>query len=156
MAIKADRQVDSWELGYYLNETASPGVIVVVSTATSGNDLDGTAALATVSANSSGTQPIGMLMSEFVSIDQTRVSRNPYKDQQVVGEKAAIMTKGWAVTNKVVSATAGCFAALASSGSVVAVAEATVNTHNALLQPIVGRFRSGVDEDGYARVYVDL
>jgi len=155
MALKADRQIDAVEIGYYLNETASGGEIVSVSTAASGADLDGITALATVSATISGIRPIGMLMNAFVDIDQTRYHRNFNKDQQVVGDKATIMTKGWAVTSFAIDATAGKKAYLETSGQIATIAGNFTDTDD-LINPIVGTFRSGLDENGYARVYIDL
>ena len=153
MTLKMDRQIDSWESRYFLNEVSSNGVIVCVSTAGSGIAMDNTSNVATVAAASSGQKPIGMLLNEFVSIDQTRFPVNWHKDQAATGDKASIATKGWVVTNSVVSATAGTEAVLASSGFVT---DKVLGTHNEAATPTVGRFRTGADESGYATLYVDL
>jgi hypothetical protein len=96
-------------------------------------------------------------MNEFVNLDLTRVSVNWHKDQAQIGSKATIMTKGWAVTNKLLSGqtpTAGDVAVLSSSGLVAVKAAPT--SYNSVANPEVGRFRSKVDESGYVRLYVDL
>jgi hypothetical protein len=155
MAIKADRQVSSTEIGFYLNEVAEKGVIVSLSTAGSGVALDATRNLATVAANSSGNKPLGMLLNDFVSVDQTRFPINWHKDQAATGDKCTIMTKGWAVTNKITGTpTAGDNAVLSSSGTVAVSTLGAV--FNEVANPRVGKFRTTKDADGYARVYVDL
>lgn len=154
MALKADRQIDSYELGYFLNETADRGVVVSISTAGSGVAMDNLSNLATVAANSSGAKPLGVLLNEFVNIDQTKFNINWHKDQRQVGDKAVIATKGWVVTNKVVLANAGSGAILTSSGFITN--KPHNNVWNSVAQPEVGRFRSDKDEAGFAKVYIDL
>jgi putative N-acetylmannosamine-6-phosphate epimerase len=154
MALKMDRQVDAVDISYFLNEVAERGVIVSVNTAGSGVAMDNPSSLATVAGASSGSKPLGLLLNDFVNVDQTRQEVNWFKDQQQIGDKCTILTKGWVVTNKLVgSPTAGQLAAVASSGSITGVAVGTGSTAN---QPIVGRFRSSKDEAGYAKVYIDL
>jgi hypothetical protein len=153
MTLKADRQIDSEELRFYLDETSDNGVIVCVSTAGSGISMDQAENVATVVGATSGAKPLGVLMNEFVDIDQTRFVVNWHKDQQNKGDKATITTKGWVVTNKVVNATAGSEAVLASSGFVT---NKVNGTHNEVATPTVGRFRTGKDEAGFATLYVDL
>lgn len=155
MAIKADRQVDAVELRYFLNETAAKGNVLVVSTAGSGVAMDSTSNLATVAANSSGTKPLGILLNEFVNVDQTRYPLNWHKDQHQQGDKCTILTKGWVVTNRITgSPSAGQWAVLSSSGTVTGVAP-HANT-NEVANPFIGRFRTSIDEAGYATVEVDL
>jgi hypothetical protein len=156
MALKADRKIDVVDISYFLNEVASKGVIVSVSTAGSGVALEDPANLVTVSASSSGARPLGMLLTEFVNVDQTRTPINWHKDQAQKGSKAAIMTKGWAVTDQVTGSPAkNDWAVLSSSGAVTGVAPHQVSW-NQIANPRVGTFRSIKNEDGYARVYVDL
>lgn len=155
MALKGDRQVDAVEIRYFLNEVADKGVIVSVSTAGSGIAMEDISNLATVSASSSGAKPIGMLLNEFVNVDQTRTPINWHKDQSQKGNKATIMTKGWAVTDKIIGTpNALDHAAPTSSGSVTGVAPGA--TYNEAANPKVGRFRTKKNEDGFASVYIDL
>jgi hypothetical protein len=156
MALKADRSVGSVDISYFLNEVASKGVIVSVSTAGSGVALEDPANVATVSASSSGARPLGMLLTEFVNVDQTRTPINWHKDQAQKGSKAAIMTKGWVVTDQVTGTPSkGDWALLSSSGSVTGIAPNSTSW-NQIANPRVGSFRSIKNEDGFARVYVDL
>lgn len=153
MAIKGDRQVDSDELAYFVNTATSPGKILSVSTGGSGIAMDSTSNVAAASANSSGAKPLGMLLTEVVNIDLARQHINWHKSQVNIGNKARIMTKGWAVTDQVTSATAGTKAVLSSSGYVTNKAS---TGHNEVVNPTVGVFRSGKDANGFAKVYIDL
>jgi len=154
MAIKGDRQVDAVEIGYFLNEAAEKGSVLVVSTAGSGVALDNNKSVATVATSASGNRPLGILLNEFVNVDRTRQPINWHKDQSASGDKATILTKGWVVTNKVLGTiTAGYLAYAAESGNLRASALTPTNTSN---QPVVGRFRTSADEAGYAKVYIDL
>jgi hypothetical protein len=156
MALKGDRQVDAVEIRYFLNEVASKGVVVSVSTAGSGVAVEDVANLATVAANSSGSKPLGILLTDFVNVDLTRTPINWHKDQAQKGSKAAILTKGWVVTDQVAGTpNAGDYACLTSSGSVTGVAPGT-STYVEAANPKVGRFRTKKNEDGFASVYVDL
>ena len=153
MSLKMDRQIDAWSHRFYLDETASKGVVVSVNTAGSGIAMDSTDNVVTVQADSSGSKPIGLLLEEFVDIDETKHHRNFHKHQSVKGDKAAIVTKGWVVTDQVVNATAGNEAVLASSGQVT---NKSLGSHNEAETPTVGRFRTDKDEGGYATLYIDL
>ncbi len=149
-----DRQVDAVDISYFLNEVAERGVIVSVNTGGSGIAMDSPANLATVKATSVNARPLGLLMNDFVDVDPTRTPVNWFKDQHKLGDKCTILTQGWVVTNKIVGTPlAGQVAVLASSGSIAAVAVGTADSANS---PIVGRFRSNVSEDGFAKVYIDL
>src|SRR6476660_424122 len=101
MALKMDRLIDATEIGYYLNEVAERGVVVGVSTAGSGINLDNTASVATVSATASGIRPLGILLNDFVNVNQTRKTINRFNDQSQIGNNCMILTKGWIVTDKV-------------------------------------------------------
>jgi hypothetical protein len=154
MALKMDRQVDANELGYFINEVAERGNIVCISTAGSGIAMDNVANLCTVVAGASGAKPLGMLLTDYVNVDQTRQSLNWHKDQAQIGSKASIATKGWFVTNRITGTpAAGNLAVLGPSGTVSGVAIGTLSSANT---PVVGSFRSSKNEDGYAKVYIDL
>ena len=154
MALKSDRQVDAVELGYFLNATASQGVVVSKSTSGSGVAMEDTANLLQVSSTSSGVYPVGMLLTEVVNLDLTRTPINWHKDQVQVGSKVTVMTKGWAVTDQISGTpTVNSFAVLGSSGVVTTY---TATTWTQEVNPKVGKFRTLKDADGYARVYVDL
>lgn len=149
MALKGDRNELDTEVTYFMNETASRGVIVSVSTQGSGAAMDSASAVATVAADPSGKAPLGILLNDVVNIDQTRQHLNWHKDEVQQGGKVTILSKGFVVTDKVSGApTAGQVAYLAASGNVSAT--------QATGAPAVGRFLSTKDADGYAKVSVNL
>lgn len=127
----------------------------------------------------SGFNPVGMLMVDVVNIDLTRQILNPFKSEAQVGDKVVLMKKGYAVTNKLDTTTGtitqGAAAFLGPSGNLTADEGGVWATgYNAdgphggtdpdtggfgdfkTEFPKVGAFMSKVDEDGYAKVYIDL
>jgi hypothetical protein len=163
MSLKGDRYEQYTDISYFMNEVAVRGGIVSASTFGSGAALDQGAALVTYSASSTGVRPVGMLMGDMVNYDLTRQHINFQRDEVQMGGKVRLMKKGWAVTNNVVGTPAvGDDAVLTSSGSVLPIN--VVNTSatnytaspNYALRPKVGYFGSTKDEDGYAKLFVDL
>ena len=154
MALRPQRDVLHTEISYTLNDVAAPGVVLVHSTQGSGIALGDSAGVVTLAASASGTTVAGVLLQDFVNIDQTVRHRNFYKDQQVIGEKCNIMTKGWVVTNKVTGTPAlGNKAYLTANGIVTPTVSSTGGT---TATPFVGRFGGAIDEDGYVKLEVNL
>lgn len=155
MALKGDRhEIYTDPVHYFMNEPATRGGIVSISTAGSGSALDQAGSLVTYKANSSGALPVGILLQDMVSIDQTVQHINFYKEQVPLGSKVGLGAKGWWVTDFVAgSPTGGQYAFLASSGFVQNVSEAALNIVNT---PRVGRFLSSKDQDGFITLRVDL
>jgi hypothetical protein len=157
MALKPDRQVNAYELAFYLDEVATQGTVLVAETASSGADMDSVENMATVAANPSGTVPLGILLDDFVDIDQTRYRVNINKPEFALGNKASIARKGWVVTDKIhpdLGATFGSTAVLGPSGLIGDAPAGWIRTHENY--PYIGRFESGEDENGYAKVFIDL
>ena len=158
MALKTDRMIDATEIGYYLNGTASKGVVVSVSTAGSGVGLDLSQNVCGVAATPSGNRPLGVLLQDVVVVDLTKFPVNWHKDQAASGDKVTILTKGWVVTDQVTgNAQAGQIAVLHNTGTVSGInADELDNPLYSNANPVVGRFRTNVDENGYARLYIEL
>lgn len=151
MALKGDRHEASTDISFFMNEVQERGIVVWISTAGSGAALDQSQALVTATTNPSGKQMVGMLMNDMVNLDLTRQHANFYKDEVQKGGKVTIMTRGWAVTNKISGTpTAGQHAYVTSSGVL------TASPSNVVATPLVGRFLSTKDEDGYAKVEINL
>lgn len=152
MALKPDRIEKDHKLTFFMNEVGNRGGIVCVSTMGSGAALDQAASLATYRASASGGKPIGMLLNDVVNIDLTRQHRNPYKNEVQKGGKVTI-ANGEYVTDQIasgISIAAGDYAYLADGGRIT-----NVNT-GSVASPRVGSFLSGLDEDGFARVSINL
>tara|TARA_R100000152_G_C6776155_1_gene205100 strand:+ start:327 stop:779 length:453 start_codon:yes stop_codon:yes gene_type:complete len=149
MALKGDRHELDTEVTYFMNETASRGQVVSISTQGSGAAMDSASALATVAAEASGATPLGILLNDVVNIDQTRQHLNWHKDEVQQGGKVTILTKGFVVTDQISGTpTAGQAAYVSDSGLIAGTQDGTA------LQ--IGRFLSTKDADGYAKVSVNL
>lgn len=150
MALKPDRNVTDWVLGYKASAAASRGGLVSVSTPTSGVGLNGVGVAGYV-ANPSGAQVLGVLLDD-VNDYGAKLNRNPYKDEVNVGGAVGIGKQGWVVTNMVypgVNPTAGQAAYLGHSGYFT-------NVQTPVQAPKVGRFETSKDEDGYVKVSINI
>ena len=158
MALKTDRSTLQTDISFFMNEAATRGGVVAVSTGGSGASMDNGAALVTYAAIPSGKVPVGLLMNDMVSIDLTRQHLNQHKDEVQKGGKVTLLQKGWVVTNSLegTSPAAGNAAFLAHSGNLSASDLSNDEGDVDGSTRGVGRFLSGVDEDGYAKVFIDL
>ena len=156
MALKTDRSTLQTDISFFMNEAATRGGVVSVSTGGSGAAMDQGVALVTYVADPSGKVPVGLLLNDMVSIDLTRQHLNQHKDEVQKGGKVTLLQKGWVVTNSFegTNPAVGNPAYLGHSGNNATSALAGNPTNPAHL--VVGRFLSGVDEDGYAKVFIDL
>ena len=80
---------------------------------------------------------------------------NQHKDEVQKGGKVTLLYKGWVVTDALEGTPAGGdLAYLGHSGNFATpTAAAGISGGSA---NVVGRFLCGVDQNGYAKVYVDL
>lgn len=150
MALKGDRIEFLSDISYFMNSVAERGGIVSLSgTGGSGAAMDQSANLVAEVANPSGSKPVGVLLQDVVNIDLTRQHLNHFKNEVQKGGKVAVLRQGYVVTNKIQGTpTAGSPAYVGHSGLISAtnVGSATV----------IGEFRSSKDQDGYAKVEVNL
>jgi hypothetical protein len=157
MALKSDRSTLQTDISFFMNEAATRGGVAALSAGGSGASMDNGAALVTYSAAPSGKVPMGLLLNDMVNIDLTRQHLNQHKDEVQKGGKVTLLTKGWVVTNSIDgTAAAGGLAYLGHSGN---IATATYNAGvdgGKAENLIVGRFISGEDQNGYAKVFIDL
>ena len=154
MALKADRHELDVDISYFMNETAEKGQIVVLSTAGSGAAMDQAGALVTVAAASTTNIVAGVLLNDVVDIDLTRQHINWHKDEVQKGGKVSILKKGYIVTDMIEGTpTAGALAFLDDADTGKFAVEASVATGD---DTVVGRFMSTKDEDGYAKIEVNL
>jgi uncharacterized protein (UPF0297 family) len=141
-----------------MNEAATRGGIASVSTGGSGAAMDQGEALVTYAALPSGKVPVGLLLNDMVNIDLTRQHLNQHKDEVQKGGKVTLLRKGYVVTNNIegTSPSAGDPAYVAHSGNLAASDLSNDDSDDDGSTRLVGRFLSGVDQDGYAKVYIDL
>lgn len=155
MALKTDRiHIDS-QIDFFMNETAERGGIVSVSTAGSGSAMDQASQLATYKAVASGVKPLGVLMCDVVDNDLLRQHENWHKEEVQIGGKVTIWSKCTVVTNRIVGTpTAGSLAYVGPSGLISGTVYQTDHTGSASTP--IGRFLSVKDEEGFAKVAVNL
>lgn len=151
--LKADRYEGDTSIAYFMNEVGQRGGVVSFSTVGSGAAMDQSLALATYAANPSGFNPIGILLNDMVQLDLTRQHPNWHKDEVQKGGKVTILTKGWVVTDQIASGLTigkGDEAYVSNGGRITNVNGGSVAT------PKIGRFESTLDQDGFAKVAVNL
>lgn len=164
MGLKGDRDIKVDRIDCFLNEAATRGVIATSSTAGSGVALDNTAQLATIAANPSGQKPIGVLMHDVVDIDVTRQFLNTQKNEVPVGSKVQLLTDGWIVTDDVEVGTViaeeaayiGNSGQFATAAAIAGYGAAVTEESNATSYPMVGRFQTTKDQDGYVKIQVNI
>ena len=150
MALKGDRNVLETDISFFLNETAEKGQVLFHNTAGSGAAMDNSSALAKLTAEASGSIPLGIVLNDVVDIDQTRQHINWHKDEVQKGGKVTILTKGTVVTDQIsgTTPTVGQVAYAADNGKISADQDGTAIA--------IGRFLSVQDADSYAKVAVNL
>jgi hypothetical protein len=158
MALKSDRSTLQTDISFFMNEAATRGGVVSLSTGGSGAAMDQGAALVTYSALPSGSVPVGLLVNDMVNIDLTRQHLNQHKDEVQKGGKVTLLTKGWVVTDAIEgdAPSAGSPAYLAHSGNLAIADLSSDDSDDSGDTRIVGRFLSSKDQDGYAKVFIDL
>ena len=156
MALKGDRLETQHDISFFMNEVGNRGGLVVFSTMGSGAAMDQSSALVTYAAVGSGKKPVGLLLCDMVNIDLTRQHLNQHKNEAQKGNKVEIARKGVFVTDQIASGltlAAGDTAYLSNAGLITNVKSATGGD---VATPKVGQFLSGLDEDGYAKVEINL
>ncbi len=148
MALKSDRLELQTDISFFYNAgTATRGCVVVHDTAGSGAAMDQGVNL--VKKHTAGV-PVGVLLNDVVNKDLTRTHLNQHKDEVQKGGKVTVLRKGYVVTNDIDTtqnpvAGSGAYASGGTAGAI-----AMTGTYQ------VGRWLSSKDEDGYAKVEVNL
>lgn len=155
MALKGDRNPVHVDISHFMNEVAERGGFVchTSTAAASGAAMDQGTNLVTYAANPSGLKICGVLMNDMVNIDQTRQVINVHKDEVNKGGKVAVLKVGQVDTNYIYPGTTpavGGPAYAAHSGYL------TPTNNGAAATPLVGRFLTAKDEDGYAKVWINV
>jgi len=155
MGLRARRRIIHDNNSYFCNQVATKGGVMCISTAGSGIAVDQSEAVVHYDSTPSGATPIGVLMEDVVNDDLTDKPQNYHKTQVQLGGKVTLTIKGEVTTDMLTSGitvSAGDSAYLHYQGRI------TNNQTDlgATLSPRVGKFLSTKDEDGYAKVLVDL
>lgn len=159
MALRPNRiHIDS-QIDYFMDETAERGGVASISTVGSGIAMDQAEQLATYAASVSGTQPLGVLMCDVVDLDLTRQHENWHKEEVQKGGKVTIWNKCTVVTDKIYSGdtiTGGEEAYVGASGQFTSDPTGFAPVGDSLANYKVGRFLSSKDEEGFAKISVNL
>jgi cAMP phosphodiesterase len=155
MALKSDRYELQTDISFFYNEgVATRGGVVVHDTAGSGAAMDQGVNLVKYAAVTAASRPVGILLNDVVNKDLTRTHLNQYKDEVQKGGKVTVLRKGYVVTNSITSASVSAgdpaYACHVNAGNLRIDSPGS----SGVLQ--VGRFLSSKDEDGYAKVEVNL
>lgn len=167
MALKADRDILTTDISYFVTSITGPnsttmerGGCVSQTTPTtpgSGAAMDSSLQVVSYVTDASGAAPLGVLLNDFVNLDLNRQMTNPFKDEQQIGSKARIGKKGWFVTNHIeVNAATGSMPTIAYLGPSGTFTSINRNVGTSTAYPVVGRFLTRKDSDGYAKVSIDL
>ena len=147
MALKTDRSTLQTDISFFMNEAATRGGVVALSTGGSGAAMDQGAALVTYAAAPSGKVPIGVLLNDMVNIDLTRQHLNQHQDEVQKGGKVTLLKQGWVVTNAI---------ATTPLAGDVAYFDTDGNLTTATTSDKVGRFLSSKDADDYCKVWINI
>ena len=155
MALKADRHELDVDISYFYNGSAiERGGVVCLSAVGSGAAMDQPGAKVEYTAATNAKIPVGILLNDVVNLDLTRQHINWHKDEVQKGGKVSVLKKGYVVTNKVTGApTAGVAAFVCDDTAGNISVDGSVDDGKKI---IIGRWMSTKDEDGYAKVEVNL
>lgn len=153
MALKPDRWEFYTDISFFCNSVTERGVVVVHSTSGSGVSLDQNKAVVTLPGTgvTLNLKPAGLLLNDVIDFDPTRSWLNGLKNEIRVGGKCTLLKRGWVVTNMLatgITPVAGDLAYLAPNGKITNSATGT--------PPQVGKFLSGKDERGFAKVDINI
>ena len=155
MALKADRHELDTDISFFYNEgTAERGGIVVLDTVGSGAAMDQAGAKVKYAVATNALFPVVVLLNDVVNLDLTRQHINWHKDEVQKGGKVSVLKKGWVVTNLIAGTPAAGLGAFVDDGTAGYIATAAEVADGKYIQ--IGRFMSTKDEDGYAKVEVNL
>ena len=155
MALKADRHELDTDISFFYNEgTAERGGVVVLDTVGSGAALDQAGAKVKYAVATNALFPVGILLNDVVNLDLTRQHINWHKDEVQKGGKVTVLKKGGVVTNLIAGTPAAGLGAFVDDGTAGYIATAAEVADGKYIQ--IGRFMSTKDEDGYAKVEVNL
>lgn len=152
MALKPDRYEARTDISFYYNAgVAERGGILCYGTTGSGASMDQGVNLATYEVADEDSVPVGILLNDVVNKDLTREHLNVYKDEVQLGGKVTVLRGGYVVTNMIDAVTiVGGQVAYASSVNAGNLSNSGDAAH------AVGEFMTAKDEDGYAKVEINL
>ena len=155
MALKSDRYELQTDISFFYNASTATrgGVVVHDTTAGSGAAMDQGVNLVRYSQVTATSRPVGVLLNDVVNKDLTRTHLNQHKNEIQKGGKVTVLRKGYVVTNNITGDPAAGDPAYACHVTAGNLRKDSPGSSGVLE---VGRFLSSKDEDGYAKVEVNL
>ena len=149
MALKPDRNEVYTDISFFMNTVGERGGVVVHQGGGTGPAMDDAAALVAAPAGFAGV-PAGLLLNDVVDHDLTRQHMNWFKDEVQKGSKVTLLRRGFVVTDMLTTTAAP------SAGDVAYFDAGGLLTEAVTGSLPVGRFLSGKDTDGYAKVDINI
>jgi hypothetical protein len=155
MALKSDRYELQTDISFFYNAGTATrgGVVVHDTTAGSGAAMDQGVNLVKYAQVTATSRPVGVLLNDVVNKDLTRTHLNQHKNEVQKGGKVTVLRKGYVVTNNITGDPAAGDPAYACHVTAGNLRKDSPGSSGVLE---VGRFLSSKDEDGYAKVEVNL
>ena len=153
MALLEDRHELDTDISFFCASVTDRGFVLVHNTSGSGVSLDQTAASVILGGTGVTTnlKPAGVLLNDVINYDPSKVVENSLKNETLVGSKCTLLTRGWVVTDAIatgITPVAGDIAYLAPLGK--------ITNSSANSAPKIGRFKSGKNSNGFAKVSFEL
>ncbi len=156
MAIRGHQLVDpySWDLSCTANGTGEMGGVVCVATGSYTTGMDNASKTVSYVANPSGRKPMGVLMQTVKDYDTSDVPTN-FQNYNVVplNSKVALARKFRGRVNNLHPATTG---SITPAATMYLGPDGKYTTLSTSGYPVVGRFESAVDTDGFCDVSVNI
>lgn len=170
MALKPDRNEESTDISFFMNAVMERGGVCTYRTAGSGAAMDqAEASVYPTGSTASGTSPAGILLCDMVNKDLSQTHLNWHKDEVQLGGKVTLLRRG-IVTSNVIRSTAvpavgapvyynpGTHGSYTNTFMLDSTGVVGTDGRVSGVQrvPPVGTWLSTKDEDGYAKVYINI
>ncbi len=160
MALKPDREYNESSdiTNFWTTVTAEKGGVASVVTQGSGSAMGENIVdhpnVVGYSASASGAIPKGVLLQTVSPVMSATRDFINFENQEIrPGDKCTLITHGWLVTDMIIGTpSAGDIAYLGASGNITP----TSGAFGGATTPVIGRFETTQDADGFARVSVQI
>ncbi len=164
MALKGYRIIGDGadtDISCFMNEVANKGGIACWQNSGSGDAMDQSQQLVTMTVAASGAKPAGLLLDDMKDYDLTKTHQNWYRHEVQKGRKVSLLRRGVVLTDQVASGVTvlGGDTAYLKAGDATdrgMVTNAADATGGVAVRPVVGTWLSRKDEDGFAKLSVSL
>lgn len=150
MGLSPNRQVFQTNVDFALNEVAERGVLCSI--------IPGTTSAGEVTASATptgvGVQVIGMLLGDIESLNFDRHPEYLHRDVRDVGSVVSLCQEGELKTDQLTGTPSAGDAAYLGANGTVSTTQLSDGLGN--MAPLVGKFLSATDANGFAKVRIDV